>query len=62
LIQADCIDWLHKARAYHGYFGLIFLDPPSFSTSKRMQGTFDVQRDHVELIYTALDLLTRTAS
>jgi 23S rRNA (guanine2445-N2)-methyltransferase / 23S rRNA (guanine2069-N7)-methyltransferase len=58
LIQADCIDWLHKARAYHGYFGLILLDPPSFSTSKRMQGTFDVQRDHVELIYTAMDLLS----
>ena len=58
LIQADCIDWLHQARAYHGYFDLIFLDPPSFSTSKRMRGTFDVQRDHVELIYTAMDLLT----
>ena len=56
LIQADCIDWLHQARAYRGYFDLIFLDPPSFSASKRMRGTFDVQRDHVELIYTAMDL------
>ena len=58
LIQADCIDWLHQARAYRGYFDLIFLDPPSFSASKRMRSTFDVQRDHVELIYTAMDLLT----
>ena len=57
LIQADCIDWLHQARAYRGYFDLIFLDPPSFSTSKRMRGTFDVQRDHVELIRTTLQLL-----
>ncbi|MCF7989278.1 MAG: bifunctional 23S rRNA (guanine(2069)-N(7))-methyltransferase RlmK/23S rRNA (guanine(2445)-N(2))-methyltransferase RlmL [Thiohalocapsa sp.] len=57
LIQADCLDWLTKARAYHGHFGLIFLDPPSFSTSKRMQGTFDVQRDHAALIRSAVDLL-----
>ena len=57
LIQADCIDWLHNARAYRGYFGLIFLDPPSFSASKRMQGTFDVQRDHVDLIRATMALL-----
>ncbi|MFE8032739.1 bifunctional 23S rRNA (guanine(2069)-N(7))-methyltransferase RlmK/23S rRNA (guanine(2445)-N(2))-methyltransferase RlmL [Thiohalocapsa marina] len=57
LIQADCIEWLRNARAYRGHFGLIFLDPPTFSSSKRMQGTFDVQRDHVELILGAADLL-----
>jgi len=57
LIQADCLDWLANARAYQGRFGLIFLDPPTFSTSKRMQGTFDVQRDHVELIGATLRLL-----
>jgi 23S rRNA (guanine2445-N2)-methyltransferase / 23S rRNA (guanine2069-N7)-methyltransferase len=57
LIQADCLDWLRKARAYRGRFGLIFVDPPTFSSSKRMQGTFDVQRDHVELIELALALL-----
>ena len=38
-------------------YGLIFLDPPSFSTSKRMDGTLDVQRDHVELIRAAMALL-----
>lgn len=38
-------------------FGLIFLDPPTFSTSKRMSGTFDVERDHVRLILSALRLL-----
>ena len=31
-------------------FDLIFLDPPTFSNSKRMQGVLDVQRDHPELI------------
>ena len=38
-------------------YGLIFVDPPSFSTSKRMDGTFDVQRDHVDLIRAAMALL-----
>ena len=57
VIQADCVDWLRNARAWHGHFDLIFIDPPSFSTSKRMQGTFDVQRDHVRLLRDALPLL-----
>lgn len=55
-IQANCMEWLEQAEARHRY-GLIFLDPPSFSTSKRMQGTFDVQRDHVALIKNTVRLL-----
>jgi 23S rRNA (guanine2445-N2)-methyltransferase / 23S rRNA (guanine2069-N7)-methyltransferase len=57
-IQADCIEWLNQQKHQKKY-GLIFLDPPSFSTSKRMQSTFDVQRDHVDLIRKAARLLTR---
>ncbi|CAM2009246.1 bifunctional 23S rRNA (guanine(2069)-N(7))-methyltransferase RlmK/23S rRNA (guanine(2445)-N(2))-methyltransferase RlmL [Acanthopleuribacter pedis] len=45
--QTDCIQWL---KGKHGPFDLIFLDPPSFSNSKRMTSTLDVQRDHVFLI------------
>jgi 23S rRNA (guanine2445-N2)-methyltransferase / 23S rRNA (guanine2069-N7)-methyltransferase len=55
LIQADCLQWLEHARGRR--YGLIFLDPPTFSTSKRMQGTLDVQRDHVALIRSALEHL-----
>jgi 23S rRNA (guanine2445-N2)-methyltransferase / 23S rRNA (guanine2069-N7)-methyltransferase len=55
-IQADCLEWLEQA-AGRRRFGLIFLDPPSFSTSKRMSGTLDVQRDHVGLIDTTARLL-----
>jgi 23S rRNA (guanine2445-N2)-methyltransferase / 23S rRNA (guanine2069-N7)-methyltransferase len=55
-IQANCIEWLEQAAGQQR-FGLIFLDPPSFSTSKRMQGTFDVQRDHVTLIKNTSRLL-----
>jgi 16S rRNA G966 N2-methylase RsmD len=28
-------------------FDLIFIDPPTFSNSKRMEDAFDVQRDHI---------------
>ena len=56
LIQADCLQWV-LAQAGRRRFGLIFLDPPTFSTSKRMAETFDVQRDHVELIEATLELL-----
>ncbi len=46
-IQADCTTWLsqHQQR-----YDLIFIDPPSFSNSKRMHNTWDVQRDHVALL------------
>lgn len=48
LERADCREWLRQAPAEP--FELIFLDPPTFSNSKRMQGVLDIQRDHVELI------------
>lgn len=55
VIQADCLKWL--AEQPEGGYDLIFLDPPTFSTSKRMEESFDVQRDHVKLIGAALRLL-----
>lgn len=54
LVQADCMQWLKQCREG---FDLIFLDPPSFSNSKRMEGVLDVQRDHVALIKRCLDIL-----
>lgn len=55
-IQADCIEWLKQNRKK---FDLIFLDPPTFSNSKRMQSTFDVQRDHLFLIKTCMAALEK---
>ncbi len=52
LVQADCLQWLAEDDGVR--YGLIFLDPPTFSNSKRMQDEFDVQRDHVGLIRAAL--------
>jgi 23S rRNA (guanine2445-N2)-methyltransferase / 23S rRNA (guanine2069-N7)-methyltransferase len=53
-IQADCLTWL---KQHNAKYDLIFIDPPSFSNSKRMDGTWDVQRDHVNLIRDALACL-----
>ncbi|HGY3147644.1 TPA: bifunctional 23S rRNA (guanine(2069)-N(7))-methyltransferase RlmK/23S rRNA (guanine(2445)-N(2))-methyltransferase RlmL [Morganella morganii] len=47
LIQADCLSWLAQTPEQ---FDLIFIDPPTFSNSKRMEDTFDVQRDHISLM------------
>jgi len=56
LVHADVLTWLKDNR--HRHFDLIFLDPPTFSRSKRMQDTLDVQRDHIELIADTAALLT----
>jgi 23S rRNA (guanine2445-N2)-methyltransferase / 23S rRNA (guanine2069-N7)-methyltransferase len=58
LERADCLEWLRNARAADEVFDLIFLDPPTFSNSKRMQGVLDVQRDHPELIEQCMRLLS----
>lgn len=60
-IQADCLQWLEQQRKspWVKRFDLIFLDPPTFSTSKRMENTFDVQRDHVALVRAAVALLDK---
>ncbi|MBD1599080.1 bifunctional 23S rRNA (guanine(2069)-N(7))-methyltransferase RlmK/23S rRNA (guanine(2445)-N(2))-methyltransferase RlmL [Pseudomonas typographi] len=51
LEQGDGLAWLEENRET---FDLIFVDPPTFSNSKRMEGVFDVQRDHVRLIDLAM--------
>ncbi len=56
-VRADCLAWLASAAAAGAAFDLIFLDPPTFSNSKRMQGVLDVQRDHSALIRAAAALL-----
>ncbi|AAU37354.1 bifunctional 23S rRNA (guanine(2069)-N(7))-methyltransferase RlmK/23S rRNA (guanine(2445)-N(2))-methyltransferase RlmL [[Mannheimia] succiniciproducens] len=47
LIQADCLQWLANCAQQ---FDLIFVDPPTFSNSKRMEDSWDVQRDHIKLM------------
>ena len=57
LYRADCLAWLEEQESGGARFDLIFLDPPTFSNSKRMEGVLDVQRDHVGMIRRSLKLL-----
>jgi len=50
LVRADVLAWLDEAAARGRQWTLGFVDPPTFSNSKRMQGTWDVKRDHVLLL------------
>lgn len=52
--KADALAFL---RAESRRFDLIVLDPPTFSNSKKMAGTLDVQRDHNWMVRRCLDLL-----
>jgi 23S rRNA (guanine2445-N2)-methyltransferase / 23S rRNA (guanine2069-N7)-methyltransferase len=54
LEQGDVMAWLEADR---NEYDLIFIDPPTFSNSKRMEGIFDVQRDHVQLLDLAMTRL-----
>jgi 23S rRNA (guanine2445-N2)-methyltransferase / 23S rRNA (guanine2069-N7)-methyltransferase len=57
-VQADCLAWLQEqAAAPRRRYGLMFVDPPTLSRSKRMEREFDVQRDHPGLLRTAARLL-----
>ncbi len=54
MVQVDCMAWLDQSQAQ---YDLIFLDPPSFSNSKGMEGTFDIQRDHVNILQRVSEML-----
>lgn len=51
LVHADVMAWLENDR---DTYDLIFVDPPTFSNSKRMDDVFDIQRDHVLLLDRAM--------
>jgi len=56
-VQADCREWLDEAGRGAARFDLIFLDPPTFSNSKRMEGVLDISRDHPALVDACARLL-----
>ncbi len=55
-IQDDVLEWIKDLPK--SSFDIIICDPPTFSNSKRMDETWDVQRDHVPLIKKLLMALT----
>ena len=59
-IQADVIRWVSEQRRTKNRWDLVFCDVPTFSNSRRMRSSsFDVQRDHAELLIGVSRLLTR---
>ena len=55
-IAADVKQYLHTLSA--GSYDIIVMDPPTFSNSKKMKDFLDIQRDHVELINQAMQVLS----
>lgn len=59
-VRADCIEWVKQTRHSKFRWDLIFIDPPTFSNSSKMgKRSWDVQRDHAELLIGVSRLLTR---
>jgi len=46
-IQMDVLTWLAYCQSS---YDLIFIDPPTFSNSKRMAQTLDINRDYIQLL------------
>jgi 23S rRNA (guanine2445-N2)-methyltransferase / 23S rRNA (guanine2069-N7)-methyltransferase len=59
-VQADVLAWVSEQRHTKNRWDLVFCDVPTFSNSSRMRkASFDVQRDHAELLIGVSRLLTR---
>ncbi|MEN8257149.1 MAG: bifunctional 23S rRNA (guanine(2069)-N(7))-methyltransferase RlmK/23S rRNA (guanine(2445)-N(2))-methyltransferase RlmL [Thermodesulfobacteriota bacterium] len=56
LVRADCLGWLQKLKVER--YDLIYMDPPTFSNTKRGGGgAFDIQRDHGPLLEASMSVL-----
>lgn len=54
----DVLEWIKRAKARKERYDFVFCDPPTFSNSKRMDTTWDIQRDHGELLADLADILS----
>ena len=58
LIRADVLDFIANSAEKLSPWDIIILDPPSFSNSKKMNSSFDIKRDHEDIINKCLSLLS----
>lgn len=58
IVRGDCLPFLDEEIRSNGKYGLIIIDPPTISRSKKMDQMFDVQIDYRSLIERALKLLS----
>ena len=50
VVQADVLQWLPQALDAQQRYDWVICDPPTFSNSKRMKQTFDLQKVHLSLL------------
>lgn len=55
-INSDVLDWLRLNKNQKA-FDIIFLDPPTFSNSKKMEDSFEVERDQDFLVDACMSML-----
>lgn len=55
-VNANVLEWL-QAQKNHRSYDLIFLDPPTFSNSKKMEDSFEVERDQDFLVESCMSML-----
>ena len=56
-VREDCLKWIQQAIDENKKYQLIFIDPPTFSNSKKMDTSLDINRDHAALLSGCLALL-----
>ena len=54
LVHSDCMQWL---KENNDLFDLIFVDPPTFSNTRKKSRIFDLQKDHFLLLNLAMSRL-----
>jgi len=57
-LRQDVIEWIEGAAHQTQRYDVIFLDPPTFSNSKKMEQHFDIQKNHGSLIEKCVKLLS----
>ncbi len=57
LVQSDVMEYLAKAEKDNKRFDLAFVDPPSFYGEQSTGASFDINRDHPELINKVLKVM-----
>ena len=55
-IQKDCLEWIASTK---NKFDLIFINPPTFSNSKRMKKSFELKRDYIKLMINLKKILRK---
>jgi 23S rRNA (cytosine1962-C5)-methyltransferase len=60
--NSDVREYLQAAAQRKERYEMIILDPPTFSNSRKTEGTFDIQRDYVWFIGQCMRLLSKNGS